>query len=61
MPSWKRANPGYDAALFEQGVMCRASKTHTVFLKTIIPTGGATKDHLGEASDDETLNFRASL
>jgi uncharacterized DUF497 family protein len=27
---------------------------HTVFLKTIIPSRKATKEYLGEASDDET-------
>jgi hypothetical protein len=26
---------------------------HTVFLKTIIPSGKATKQYLGEESDDE--------
>jgi hypothetical protein len=26
---------------------------HTVFLKTIIPSRKATKQHLGEESDDE--------
>jgi hypothetical protein len=27
---------------------------HTVFLKTIIPSRKATKEYLGEESDDET-------
>ena len=43
MPMSKRANLAYERLLLDQGVMCRASKTHTVVLKTIIQSRKATK------------------